>query len=86
MTGSTRRTTLNVSKGMYPAYIYGKKIGDKDMSYFNIIDFGKDFDIEKVDSSNWKSIISKWRVNLDSFGFFMSKQQVFWENINSLEK
>jgi hypothetical protein len=80
--GTNRTTTLNVSKGMFPAYIYGKDIGGKKMSYFDIIDFGKDFDIEKVTSDNWKNIISKWRVNTDSFGFFMSKQQVFWENIN----
>lgn len=82
LNGTSRITTLQVSKGMYPAYIYGKDIGHSNMSYFNIIDFGKDFDIEKVDSNNWKDIISKWKVNLDSFGFFMSKQQVFQENIN----
>jgi hypothetical protein len=80
--GVSRTTTLNVSKGMYPAYIYGKDIGYKNISYFNIIDFGDSFDIEKVNLSNWESVISKWKVNLDSFGFFMSKQQVFWENIN----
>lgn len=80
--GITRTTTLQVSKGMYPAYIYGKDLGGKMMSYFNIIDWGEDFDIEKVNSSNWQDIISKWKVNYDTFGFFMAKQQVFWENIN----
>lgn len=84
--GTQRVTTLSVSKGMYASYIYGKDIGDKTMSYFNIIDFGADFDIEKVDSTNWKDIISKWKVNLDNFGFFMSKQQVFWEHINIMRE
>lgn len=79
-----RTTTLNVSKGMFPAYIYGKEISGKIMSYFNIIDFGKDFDIEKADLKNINKIISNWKVNADSFGFFMTKQQVFWENINVL--
>lgn len=79
--GASRTTTLSVSRGMYPAYIYGKEIGGKIMSYFNIIDFGN-FDINSVDSANWREVISKWKVNVDSFGFFMSKQQVFWENIN----
>jgi len=83
--GVSRTTILNVSKGMYPAYIYGKNIGEKNMSYFNIINFGESFDIEKVNSNNWENIISKWKVNLDSFGFFMSKQQVFWENINIMK-
>lgn len=78
----TRTTTLQVSKGMYPAYIYGKEIDGKIMSYFNLIDWGEGFDIEKVNSDNWQDMISKWKVNYDSFGFFLSKQQIFWENIN----
>ena len=80
--GVSRMTTLQVSKGMYPAYIYGKEIGLKKFSYFDIIDFGEDFDIEKITADNWKDYISKWKVNVDNFGFFMSKQQLYWENIN----
>lgn len=75
-----RTTVLTVSKGIYPAYIEGFDLDGKKKSYFNIIDFG-DMDIEKVTSENWKEYISKWKVNPDSFGFFMTKQQVFWENI-----
>ena len=80
--GVSRMTTLQVSKGMYPAYIYGKEIGLKKFSYFDIIDFGEDFDIEKITADNWKDYISKWKVNVDNFAFFMSKQQLYWENIN----
>ncbi len=80
--GVSRMTTLQVSKGMYPAYIYGKEIGLKKFSYFDIIDFGEGFDIEKITADNWKDYISKWKVNVDNFGFFMSKQQLYWENIN----
>lgn len=76
----TRTTTLNVSKGMYPSYIDGVEIDGKLKSYFNIIDFG-DLDINEITSENWKKYISKWKVNYDSFGFFMTKQQVFWEQI-----
>jgi len=75
-----RTTTLNVSKGMYPDFIYGVEDDGKIYSYFNIIDFGKDFDINKINSDNWEKIISKWKVNLDSFGFFLTKQQVAYSN------
>lgn len=80
--GVSRMTTLQVSKGMYPNYIYGKEIGLKKFSYFDIIDFGEDFDIEKITLKNFNSFIGKWKVNVDNFGFFMSKQQLYWENIN----
>lgn len=73
-----RNTTLNVSKGMYPSFIDGVEIDGKIKSYFNIIDFG-DFDINEITSENWKKYISKWKVNYDSFGFFMTKQQVIYE-------
>lgn len=82
----SRTTILNVSRGIYPAYIEGKMIAGKEISYFNIIDFGDATDIEKVNSENFRNVISKWRVNLDSFGFFMSKQQVFREKINVQRK
>jgi hypothetical protein len=76
-----RTTTLQVSKGIYPAYIEGVELDGHLHSYFNIIDFGEDFDIEKITAANWKEYISKWKVNLESFGFFMTRQQVFWENV-----
>ena len=76
-----RTTTLNVSRGMYPNFINGKEIGDKKFSYFNIIDFG-DTDVNDVTFDNWKSVVGKWKVNFDNFKFFMSKQQLYWENIN----
>lgn len=82
--GTTRTTTLEVSRGMYPRYIRGKEWGGKLMSYWNIIDFGeKDgWNIDRVDFSNWKEYLSKWKVNPEVFGFFMSKQQIYREQIN----
>ena len=76
----TRTTTLTVSRGMYPKFIDGFEMNNRKYSYFNIIDFG-DLDIEQITSENWKKQISKWKVDIDNFGFFMSKQQVFWSNI-----
>lgn len=78
-----RVTTLQVSRGMYYNFIKGNERTSfkGNMSYFNIIDFGKDFSIEKITAKNWKSYVSKWKVNIDNFGFFMSKQQVFLEKI-----
>lgn len=76
----TRTTTLNVSKGIYPSYIDGVEIDGRKKSYFNIIDFG-DIDINDITTENWKKYISNWKVNYDSFGFFMTKQQVFREQL-----
>lgn len=78
--GVQRTTTLNVSRGIYPAYIEGVEINGKKMSYFNIIEFG-DQDINKLTAKDWKKYISGWKVNLDTFGFFISRQQVFYENL-----
>lgn len=75
-----RTTTLTLSKGMYPEYIEGVVLDGQKNSYFNIIDFGE-MNIEEVTQDNWMKYVSKWKVNLDSFGFFMSRQQVFWSNI-----
>lgn len=80
--GTNRLTNLTVSRGMFPNFIQGKEIGGKNFSYFNLIDFGKDFDIEKLNQNNWLDEISKWKVDKEVFNFFMSKQQVYWENIN----
>jgi len=83
MNSVNRTTTLLVSHGIYPDYIDGKVINGKNISYFNIIDFG-DFDKRKelMNFTDFNEIIQKWKVNSDSFAFFMSKQQVYWESIN----
>lgn len=84
--GVIRTTTLQVSRGMFKRYIdgYEKITSYKDhvtYSYFNIIDFGKDFKIENITAKNWKSYVSKWKVDIDNFGFFMSRQQVYLEKM-----
>lgn len=84
ISGVIRTTTLNVSRGIYPGYIYGKEVNGKQYSYFDIIDFG-DYDENNVTDENWQKVISKWKVNPDVFGFFMSKQQVFWESKNRIK-
>lgn len=69
----TRNTVLSVSHGMYPEYIDGKIIDGKKYSYFNLIDFGKE---SYVNFSKLRSNISKWKVNVETFGFFMRREQV----------
>lgn len=78
--GVTRTTTLNVSRGMYANFMTKKNIGDKSYSYFDIIDFGETKP-EDITSKNYKDSLSKWKVNLDVFGFFMRREQVFWNQI-----
>ena len=74
--GVARKTTLTVSRGMYPEFIKGITVdGSKEIySYFNLIDFGGSS--EKITSDNWKKVMSKWHVNKTVFGFFMSKGQL----------
>lgn len=79
---TTRTTVLTVSKGVFPSFINDRMISGNKISYFRIIDFGRNFDINKVTFDNWRSIISKWKVDINVFGFFMSKQQLYWEKIN----
>lgn len=76
-----RTTTLQVSRGIYPQFIEGVKVDGKIMSYFNVIDFGN-LDISKITSKNWKKELAKWKVDAAVFGFFMTKQQLFWGVIN----
>ena len=76
-----RTTTLQVSRGIYPQFIEGVKVDGKIMSYFNLIDFGN-LDISKITSRNWKKELAKWKVDVAVFGFFMTKQQLFWGVIN----
>lgn len=80
MGGVSRVTTLQVSRGMYANFLNDKEVAGKKYGYFNIIDFGDTPD-DQVTSANWKDIMSKWKVNIDVFGFFMRKEQVFWNQI-----
>lgn len=89
--GSAIRTTvLNVSRGMFNDYIYGVKLNDNKpsengemgssnrntMSYFNVIDFGEDFDVSKITYKNWKEKLANWKVNVDVFAFFLKRSQL----------
>lgn len=95
--GVSRTTTLNLSHGMLSAYMFdnvkgGTKVGYKDenssedkrktLSYFNIIDFG-DYDKNQnsMNMDNWRETISKWKVNVNVFMFFLRKMQ-FVNQIN----
>lgn len=71
-----RSTTLTVSRGMFAPYVNGVKVGGKKISYFNIIDFGENFDISKITSENWKDVISTWKVNIDVFSYFLKRSQI----------
>ena len=71
-----RSTTLTVSRGMFAPYVNGVKMGGKKISYFNIIDFGENFDISKITSENWKDVISTWKVNIDVFSYFLKRSQI----------
>jgi len=76
--GITRKTTLEVSRGMYRDFINNSVTtsfdsSDNNYSYFDIIDFGKH---GKITSSNWQEVMSKWKVNKDVFGYFMRKEQL----------
>lgn len=66
-------TELSLSHGMEIDYVEEKTLpnGDK-ISYFNIIDFD-DFDkkIENVKFNDWNNILMNWKVNYDTFGFFL---------------
>ena len=93
--GVSRLTTLNVSRGMYPELIEGidnlktKQVSgsktlmkERKIGYFNLIDWGDDFDIEKVTFDNQSDVLNKWKVDVDVFGYFMSKRQVYYNQIN----
>ena len=71
----SRTTVLQVSHGMFQRFIAGVDIEGQTMSYFNIIDFG-DWDIKKIKATNWKKQISKWKVNLNVFAYFLKRSQL----------
>lgn len=80
-----RTTTLTVSHGMMAQYIHGFKPSEwlkKKISYFNIIDFGipegQTFEeyLSKITLDKWKEAVSKWKVDIDVFNFFMKRSQI----------
>ena len=71
----SRTTVIQVSHGMFQEFISGVDIDGQTISYFNIIDFG-DWDINKIESTNWKEQISKWKVNLNVFAYFLKRSQL----------
>lgn len=77
-----RTTTLTVSRGMMSEYIEGKKVDGKIISYFNIIDFGlkegQKFEnyLSNLKLENWEGEISKWKVNIDVFSYFLKRSQM----------
>ena len=78
----TNTTTLKLSHGLFIDYIYdndvnyNETIQYKKVSYFSLIDFGENFNIENVTASNYKDYIMKWKVNKEAFSFFISKVQL----------
>ena len=82
--GVNRTTTLTLSHGMLSDYIFDntidsvKLMGDGNtntVSYFNIIDFG-DYDKKsRVSMSDWRKLVSGWKVNTSIFMFFLRKTQ-----------
>lgn len=72
-------TTINVSRGMIENFITGEKTASGTMvSYFNLIDFG-DYNDKDVDVEKWQKVISKFKVNTSTFGFFVKRQQLLTE-------
>lgn len=71
----SRTTTLQLSHGVFPEFIEGKTVDGEKRSYFNIIDFG-DWNENKITLENYREMVSKWKVNYNTFSFFMRRQQV----------
>lgn len=71
-----RTTTLQLSHGIFEDYMHSKKTDlYGEVSYFNVIDFG-DYNIDDITFENYKETISKWKVNANSFAFFLNKNQL----------
>ena len=79
-TSVIRTTTLTVSHGMFVPYIDGVDYNGKKMSYFNIIDFGGELDYNKITVENWRENLSKWKVDVDVFSFFLRRYQLLLDN------
>ena len=77
-----RTTTLTVSHGMMSKYIDGVRVNGKLISYFNIIDFGlregEKFEnyLSRLKMGDWKGEVSKWKVNIDVFSYFLKRSQI----------
>ena len=81
--GVNRTTTLTLSRGMLSEYMFdnsgatqmGYNKDKTNISYFKIIDFGADYEKNKgnIDMNKWREIISKWKVNITAFMFFLRK-------------
>lgn len=73
--GVSQTTTLQLSHGIYKNLINIDEANGKKYSYFNLIDFG-DYDIKDVDNSNYRDIMSKWKVNKECFNYFLSRKHI----------
>ena len=78
--GVSRTTTLQLSHGMVRNYIkkskeeyVGASSPNWQPSYFNIINFGKKKNLKGLD--NWREAIQDWKVNKDTFNFFLRRLQ-----------
>ena len=71
-----RTTTLTVSRGMFQEFIDGVEVNGDLMSYFNIIDFGDNFDVNSITIEEWKKTLSSWKVNVNVFAFFLKRSQM----------
>lgn len=77
-----RTTTLTVSKGMFMEFVDGVKVNGEVMSYFNLIDFGEEFDVKDVTVETWKKAMSSWKVNVNVFAFFLKRSQILSTYVN----
>lgn len=68
-------TTLSLSRGMKEEYIEGVNIRGSNMSYFNLIDFGT-AESKDIKEDNWFENLSKWKVNIPVFQFFLAKEHM----------
>lgn len=75
-TSVIRTTTLQVSHGMFQEYIPGVEVNGELMSYFNLINFGADFDVSKITSETWPKAFAEWKVNTNVFAFFLKRSQI----------
>lgn len=87
-TSVNRTTTLTVSRGMFPEYINGVDVNGEKMSYFNIIDFGENFDVKNITVETWRKAFSKWKVNVNVFAYFLKRSQIlhYYNNLRGQQK
>lgn len=78
-TSVQRNTVLQVSHGMFLKYINGVNVNGKKMSYFNIIDWGGEPDLQKVTADKWRDSMSGWKVDVDVFTFFLRRYQLLYQ-------